>query len=234
MIMITPAVLYKETEKWVSPNKDVFQHIYFDGEHVFASDTHSLLVFKNYPAEKPHFETTAGSEVISEREFPAESCLRLVNPRKVIWRYELKIDTFNRRTIIDDWLSVFKVIKQNYKYKEGKTTYPGVTLLAKQGTRLCVYAATASTGVKFILLDDLPAEGEDWLIPFGADRIIRHLELLRTLWVDKAEIIINRENAATILFDTEDTVSVTCQMNSKFTTSSVLKKFPEFDDDFLG
>lgn len=74
--MIGTTTFYKQMKKWVAGAKsmatDKFHCITFTGVQAMATDTHRLVVVKNYPSTDPHFENVNGQRV-DDITIPASS-----------------------------------------------------------------------------------------------------------------------------------------------------------------
>ena len=189
--MINSSILYKQLKKWVKkPNGcDEWQcHLTFNGDKVFATDSHRLVVIKNYPSAEPHFETPEGS-INKDVYIPKlndytlqEYIVKDITPKvEKIIPPDSGICKCQYSTIIssiwfDHMKNAFNFIKKASK-KSHQTSYSGSCMLNFHDNKLYVIGAGEAYGAKFLLSDNLE-EGTPWYCCFNAGYLIDLMDLL--------------------------------------------------------
>lgn len=117
---ITPTILYKHMQDFVEKDgvRFVFKHIWFDGEHAVATNTHVLCAVK-YKAE-PHFETTDGTPAELDMKFPAWERL-MIKDKEAEACVTLPSETLDN---LSDWVRLLKFIVQATKKRGGQEIRP--------------------------------------------------------------------------------------------------------------
>lgn len=182
---ITPTILYKHMQDFVEKDgvRLVFKHIWFDGEHAVATNTHVLCAVK-YKAE-PHFETTDGTPAEPDMKFPAWGRLTIKDEEAEAC-VTLPSETLDN---LSDWVRLLKFIVQATK-KRGvkKSDQYHVLGIRKQGRKLILYflMALSTTPVKVELLDNLET-GKDFQIFLNAEYLSNALSFIQDMGAETVD-----------------------------------------------
>lgn len=206
--MISPTILYPQMKKWVATTNErpLFQHIYFSGEKAYATDSHHLVIVKNYPVKEPHYETPEGYKVNTDTDFPPlEYETVLIQEKDIIWQYKTNFGPFLFKDFIQYWKTAFDFMLKVSK----KRTYKDV-ILQKKGNRLLAYLFGDVIWLKgqFILLDNLENDGKDWQIGFNAAYLLNVVDFLKATEPETLKMYVNKQKN-TLTVETEDLLLLT-------------------------
>lgn len=185
MPKITPTILYKHMRDFVEKDdvRPVFKHIWFDGEHAVATNTHVLCAVK-YKTE-PHFETTDGTPAELDVKFPVWERL-MIKDKEAEACITLPSETLDN---LSDWVRLLKFIVQATKKRGVKNSYQYHVLgIRKQGRKLILYflMALSATPVKVELLDNLET-GKDFQIFLNAEYLLNALSFIQDMGAETVD-----------------------------------------------
>lgn len=132
--MISMDVFFKQMRKWVSQGGDrpVFQNIYCDGERAVATDTHSLVIVKDWKAT-PGFMDTDGRPVLAKYQFPDFSGVT-APMEKWDWRLMLSESIMKR---LKDFCAYAEKLNRG-KGRQSGPTYLGIRKAGEQVSIYCM------------------------------------------------------------------------------------------------
>lgn len=182
---ITRTILYKHMRDFVEKDgvRPVFKHIWFDGEHAVATNTHVLCAVK-YKVE-PHFETTDGAPAKLDTKFPAWERL-MIKDEEAEACITLPSETLDN---LSDWVRLLKFIVQATKRRGIKNSHQYHVLgIRKQGRKLTFYFVMASGAapVKVELLDNVE-KGKDFQIFLNAEYLLNALSFIQDMGAEAVD-----------------------------------------------
>lgn len=210
--MILPTTLYKEAKKWVSTSSDkhseIYNYLYFNGEKMYATDGHKMVIIKNYPAAEAHYETTDGVKTEVNVAEPLNYERIIPSDETISWRHTIKLSFSDCKMFLDDWKQTLTFFKTLIKKTPNKACH-----LKKENGKLYAYAVNERVKAKVLLLERL--EGEDWDFPLKQTNLSCIVDFLRTTEPEEIEIKINK-NRTVIAFETEELLMLSAPLNTSY------------------
>jgi len=211
--MMTPTILYKEIPKWVDVGgknaQKAFQFIYFNGEKVYATDSHSMVVVKNIPCAEAHYETPEGIKTDPEIAQALEYEKIIPKDNLILWRHEMSFIPSDLKVFLDDWKMVFDICKKVTRKTKHHALY-----LKKEYGKLYVYSVNERVKVKVLLLEGLPEDKDDkWEMSFNVGNLVKIMDFLKATEPRTIEMRITKTANPVLIFETEDLLMLIACMN---------------------
>ena len=189
--MITANILYKHLKKWVCQPKDHrtgwFNCLTFDGTQVVATNTHKLIVVKDFPTSTPHFENSKGQLVGSDGVTLISSLDEVSNTLKqdivtktipVAYKVIPKDEECQWSVEINsNWFVQMKNAFEYLHKMSKKDRFSKVCMLNFHDKQLFALGANEYYGAKFLLSDDLP-DTPKWYSYFNSLHLMECMELV--------------------------------------------------------
>ena len=188
--MMNAAVLYKHLKKWTCQPKDHrsgwYNCLTFGDNKVIATNTHRLVVVKNYPTVVPHLENAKGEYLSSDGETRISPSGVKEDDQKFITEdlvpKALKVIPSNEdcqwsESISSTWFPQMKNALDFVRKMSKKDRYPGTTMLNFHHNQLFAIGANESYGAKFLLANKLN-EGKPWYCYWNAGYLMDALDLV--------------------------------------------------------
>ena len=162
--LINTTMLYKQMKNWVGGKSQspTFQNIFFSNNTAFATDTHKLVMVKNWKVDKSYMEDVKGNR-------PNEPEMEAVADD--MYTKSLKVIPSNEKcqwsaTIHRKWFPHMKNACEFIKKATKKAQYPGMSVLNHTNQNLYLISGDVDLfdtfGVKFLLADDMTYRDDDF------------------------------------------------------------------------
>ena len=186
--MINTPIFYHEMPKYLLKDpaqgtaREALNYIYFDGESAFATDSNIMAIVKDYPVDKPHFETDCGARIETQAT-PLNYKQVLINKEDSLGVYECG----DAENLSKNWRKAFDFCSKSDKAKK---LHDRKVFLQKQGTSLYIYSLGWYYKTKIELLDNLP-QGNDWEGAFHPKKLMTIMEFLTATSPEKFSFFVH-------------------------------------------
>ena len=188
--MMNATMLYKHLKKWTCQPKDHrsgwFNCITFGDNKAFATNTHRLVVVKNYPTAIPHMENSKGEYVAADGETLVSPSGIKADDQKFIVEdlvpKALKVIPSEEEcqwseTISSTWFPQMKNAFDFIRKMSKKDRFPGTAMLNFHDKQLFAISANEGYGAKFLLANNLN-DGKPWYCYWNAGYLMDALDLV--------------------------------------------------------
>ena len=168
--MITPGIFYKQMKNWVGKpggHPKGIEYLYFDKKKAFATDANAIVIVKDWPTAKAHFEDAKGTLVEPPcTPIPFETFENVsLKEAEICWSYKRNfVSQTQSKKFFEIWKNALDFVKKLTKNRK----YNPLILECKNG-KLTFYSIGDSVKSKVVLLEDPALDTNHWEGAFNSN-----------------------------------------------------------------